>query len=487
MGGASNKKGLKSSLRRIKDRYRAYRMNGYGPFSIFECITIELAKGILIPGKEQNSKIECNTDGKLPNCKTIWIVDHYSSEPKYGGIQRQFDFANELSNRGYRTIIVSSAFSHYTHSYISDEKCFISRFAENAYYAYVHTTPYKKNGGLGRVRNMFSFKAAVARNRKKIVNELGKPDVVVGASVHPLAWIAAYKIAKRYKIRFIAEVRDLWPEMWLLNGDRSRLDPMVVFFGSIEKWAYRKADRVIYSMLYGDRYICGKLGFPKEKVALIGQPMDCGRFDLNATEKKAEIPERILNFIGEDGKSFTCVFTGYYMNYEGVHVMLKAAKAFKESNIPIQFLFIGSGKEEEKMRKYVADNSLDNVLIHERINKELIPAILRMCNICLAHCATEGKEESFKYGISKNKVNEYLYSGNPVIYGRDDEEDPVAKYGAGFVVKPFREDQFVSRIRQIYEMSEQQRAQYGKNGQEYIIKYHRVDSLVDQLLEVYGI
>ena len=43
--------------------------------------------------------------------KTIWIIDHYSSEPKYGGIQRQFDFANELSKRGYRTIIISSSFS----------------------------------------------------------------------------------------------------------------------------------------------------------------------------------------------------------------------------------------------------------------------------------------------------------------------------------------------------------------------------------------
>ena len=29
--------------------------------------------------------------------KNIWIIDHYSSEPKYGGIQRQYDFAVELS------------------------------------------------------------------------------------------------------------------------------------------------------------------------------------------------------------------------------------------------------------------------------------------------------------------------------------------------------------------------------------------------------
>ena len=38
--------------------------------------------------------------------KTIWIIDHYSSEPKYGGIQRQFDFANELSKRGYKVVFL---------------------------------------------------------------------------------------------------------------------------------------------------------------------------------------------------------------------------------------------------------------------------------------------------------------------------------------------------------------------------------------------
>ncbi len=416
--------------------------------------------------------------------KTIWIIDHYSSEPKYGGIQRQFDFANELSKRGYKTIIISSSFSHYSHSYISKENYVYSQFADNGYYAYLHTTSYESNGGLGRVKNMFSFRSSVLKYYKEIEKVYGKPDVVVGASVHPLTWLAAYKIAKHYRVRFVAEVRDLWPEMWLLNGEKGKLDPMVIFFGTIEKMTYRRADKIIYSMLYGDKYICGKLGFSREKVALIGQPMDCERFDSNAEVKKAEVPDEIKVFTQN---SFTCVFTGYFMEYEGVHVMLQAAKTFHDQGIPIKFLFIGSGKEEEKMRSYVMQNQLDNVLIHGRISKELIPAVLRSCDICLAHCATEGKGESFKYGISKNKVNEYLYSGRPVIYGRNDELDPVAKYGAGFVIEPFKPEQYVKRIQDIYDMSPERRAEYGENGKNYIVAFHRVDSLVDKLIEAYGV
>ena len=46
-GGASNDKSFKKCMRRIKDRYEAYRVNGFGLLSILECVGIEAAKFIL--------------------------------------------------------------------------------------------------------------------------------------------------------------------------------------------------------------------------------------------------------------------------------------------------------------------------------------------------------------------------------------------------------------------------------------------------------
>lgn len=416
--------------------------------------------------------------------KIIWIIDHYSSEPKYGGISRQYDFAMELSRRGYKTIIISSAFSHYTHSYITKEECMISQIAENSYYAYIKTSPYEKNGGLSRIKNIFSYRSSVLRNYKDIAKKLGKPDVVMGCSVHPLAWIAANKVAKEYTVRFIAEVRDLWPEMWLLNGEKKTYDPMVLFFSVIEKWAYKKADKIIYSMLYGDKYICEKLGFPKDKAVLIGQPMDCERYDENAWNKFDLVPESIRSFIEN---SFFCVFTGYYMEYEGVYVMLEAAKILQEKGLPIKMIFVGSGKEKDGMTAYASDNALSNVMIGDRISKEAIPALLRHANICLAHCSSKDHGESFKYGISKNKVNEYLYSDSCIIYGRDDPNDPVASSGAGYIITPFRADQFADRIEAVYRMKPDERIKFGENGRKYIIENHRSDILTTKLLNVLAI
>ena len=47
VGGTSNDKSLKKCIRRCRDRYHSYRINGYSPLSLVECVGIELAKLII--------------------------------------------------------------------------------------------------------------------------------------------------------------------------------------------------------------------------------------------------------------------------------------------------------------------------------------------------------------------------------------------------------------------------------------------------------
>lgn len=326
---------------------------------------------------------------------------------------------------------------------------------------------------------MFSFVGAVRKYRDELAKRFGKPDVVEGCSIHPLAWVAAYGAAQRNKAVFCAEVRDLWPEMWLLNKEKQPWDPMVLFFGGLERWAYHRAHHIIYSMQHGDRYFVDKLKLPREKVSLIGQPMDCERFDRNAIEKFDMVPVEIRQFMQA---SFTCVFAGYYMTYEGVYVMLDAAKLLKRKGLPIRFVFVGSGQEEQGMRKRIQEEGLDNVLIHGRINKEAIPSLLRQANICLAHLSMNESGQSFKYGASKNKIIEYLYSDACIIYGFEDPEDFVATSGGGIVVKPYDAVAMAGAIETVYALPEAERAKYGQRGMRYIRDNHHAEVLVKKLI-----
>lgn len=423
--------------------------------------------------------------------KTIWIIDHYSSEPVYGGISRQYDFAGELGRRGYHVIVIASGFCHFTHEYITekDNSVKISKLSENVHYIYLRTSAYASNSGVGRAKNMADFMQKVLKFEGVIARRYGKPDVVTGCSVHPLAWVAAYKIAKKYKVRFVAEVRDFWPRIWVVSGEKKKTEPMVLFFGAIQSWAFKKADKIIYSMYHGDKYLCGELGVPKSKVYLIGQPMDCERFDKNS-ERIDLLPKAVRNFMTlSESESMQetpliCAFAGYYMTYEGVYVMLEAQKILEKKGLPVRMVFVGSGQEKEGMEQYAAVHHLKNVLIYDRIPKEAVPALISHADICMAHLEVKGHKEVYQYGVSKNKVNEYLYSGACTLYGFLYRDDEVAESGGGMVFEPYNAEELAEKIEEIYRMPPEERRQFGRKGRKYIRENRSVEVLTDKMLEV---
>lgn len=412
--------------------------------------------------------------------KTIWIIDHYSSEPRYGGIARQYDFAVELGKRGYQVIVIASGFSHFTHRHFSPKEVLVSRPADNVLYIYLKTGSYQANNGAARAKSILDFMVQAIRYEGVIAKKYGRPDVVTGCSVHPLAWVAAYRVAKKYKIRFCAEVRDFWPRIWVASGDKKPSDPMVVFFSLLERWAFRKADKVIYSMGHGDGYICGELGVPRDKAFLIGQPMDCRRFDENAKREEL-LPEPVREFLSD---GFICTFAGYYMVYEGVYVMLEALKILEEKGLPVKMVFVGSGQEREGMLRFVRENKLRNALVYGRIPKEAVPALISRSDVCMAHLEVKGHKKVYQYGVSKNKVNEYLYSGACTLYGFHNKEDEVETSGGGMVFEPYNARDLAGKIEQIYRMPEEERRQYGIRGRKYIEENRRVEVLADRMLEV---
>ncbi len=412
--------------------------------------------------------------------QTIWIMDHYSSEPEYGGISRQYDFARELGRRGYQVVVIASGFCHFTHQYISEKPVEVSKLSDRVHYIYLKTSSYQTNGGLGRAKNMLDFMNKIMKYESIIARRYGVPDVVTGCSVHPLAWVAAYRAAQRYKARFVAEVRDFWPRIWVVGGDKKATDPMVLFFGAIQRWAFHRADRIIYSMFHGDKYICGELGIPKSKVYLVGQPMDCERFDENRG-KVERLPEEIREFIKD---SFVCSFAGYYMTYEGVYVMLEALRLLEAKKLPVKMVFVGSGQEKEGMERYIRENHLHNALVCDRIPKEAVPALISHSQICMAHLEVKGRKEVYQYGVSKNKVNEYLYSGACTLYGFLYQDDEVAASGGGMMFEPYNARDLAEKIEYVYHLPREQQKEYGIKGREYIRKNHSVEVLTDRMLEV---
>lgn len=411
--------------------------------------------------------------------KNIWIIDHYSSEPEHGGYSRQYNFAKGLSEAGYNVTVFASSFSHFRHSYITDKKSMISEMNNKARYVYIRTANYSGNDGLKRLLGMLQFAYYIKIHHKKYENNFGKPDYVVGSSPHPFVLEAARTIAKKSTARFIAEFRDFWPLELRSNHDDLFHKILYAYFERIEIRAFNGADRIISTLPYGDKYVCDEKQISRDKYIWIGQPIDCHNFDLLAEKNKNNLPKEICEFI--EGK-YVCVFAGYYMKYTGVFKMLEAAKVTKEDYKDIVYLFCGSGGAEASMREYVNHNSLDNVLIYGRIEKNLIPTLLRKSNICLANVSDDTGNGVSKYGLSLNKLNEYLYSGRPIIlgYGYGNE---VVESNAGFTFDTDADiNRFPELVKRIYNMDMADQRELGLNGMKFSYEKHDIRVLTKKYI-----
>lgn len=408
--------------------------------------------------------------------KTIWIFDHYSSEPKYGGYTRQYNIAQHLSQLGYDVTVFASTFAHHTHKFITSEESFLSNLDEHSRYFYFRTAGYENNHTPKRFLGMIQYEKYLTRNYHKLSRKFGIPDFVVGSCPHSFTWSAAQKVAKKANAKFIAEVRDFWPLELRTNNDDLFHKSFYSILQKIEDSSFRNSNLIISTLPYGYKYICDEKGIDKNKVIWIGQPINCNNFDKLSTTKN--IPDDINSFI--DGK-FVCTFAGYYMPFEGVYQMLAAAKEIMSYSSDIVFVFCGSGNEEKGMREYVEKNHLNNVLIHGRIDKEIIPALLKKTNVCMAYVRDDTGNDEFRFGLSKNKVNEYLYSGAVTILGYDHPGNQVEDSKGGFVFNT-SENKFAELIKSIYEMSSEDRKEIGENGKRYILNNHDVNVIAKKYL-----
>jgi len=99
--------------------------------------------------------------------------------------------------------------------------------------------------------------------------EAPRPDAIVGSSPHLFTAFVGCRLARRFDVPFVMEVRDLWPETFVAFGFWGRRHPIVVALRMLERYLYRRADRIVVLMPEAWRYITRLSGVPKERIVWI--------------------------------------------------------------------------------------------------------------------------------------------------------------------------------------------------------------------------
>ncbi len=408
----------------------------------------------------------------------IWIVNHYATPPGVPGITRHFDFAKELTGRGHRVTIFASAFVHATRGNIGLRawQQYRRETIDGIEFCWIRTPPYYGGNDWRRSVNMlsYSFSATLLGARFK-----PKPDVILASSPHPFAGLCGYALSRVRHAGFVFEVRDLWPQTLVDIGGYSPTSPVVRLLGLLERFLYRRADRIVV-LLPGAADYMAPLGIPGDKIVHVPNGVNPRYYCDPAGELPGDIAA-LLARVKSGGRAVVA--------YAGAHGVVNALDTVVDAAALLQakgangayFLMVGDGAEKRSLVRRAEELGLDNISFFSSIPKEAIPRLLDEVDVGVIAWR---KSPLYRYGVSANKLWDYMMSARPIVWAIDTPCDPVAEAGCGITVRPEGPASLADAISLMCNMSEKERQEMGSRGREYVLQHNSTPMLAGRLLQV---
>lgn len=404
--------------------------------------------------------------------RSVWILNHYAITPDMTGGTRHYDLGKQLAKRGLKVTIFASGFDHSTKKYVKmvpTERFRIEDY-EGVRFIWLNTIPYYRND-IRRVLNMFSYGIRVLNT----IKGFDKPDVVIGSSMHPVAALAGWWLARKYEARFVFEVRDLWPQTAVDMGAIKPTSVLVRLLYAWEKFMYQRAEKIISLLPKAKEYITSR-GIDPNKIVWIPNGVDLERFDNpESLDPKSEAAKAFAQYKDK----FKVVYTGAHGIPNGLDIIIESAKIIEEKEPNIHFILVGEGTEKERLKIKSQQLGLNNITFCASVTKSSVPTVLSLAD-CLV--ISVPNFTIYSYGISPNKFFDYLASGKPVIYAGSPSNSIIEEAQAGITVEPGNPQALAEGILKINRMTVAERSLLGANGRAYVEKYHNIKVLGESFM-----
>ena len=275
-------------------------------------------------------------------------------------------------------------------------------------------------------------------NIREAVGILGLKNVDVLFEDVSYSSFWAVKAAKIKGIKVVAMLQDVWPD----NAVQSQLivqDSLLYkYFEMLQRYVYRKADRIICISEDMKAFITSK-GINPDKIEVI---YNWGYSDelINIAWENNEFVKKF----GLDKEKFYVIYAGNIGKMQNVEIVVKAAKVL-EYREDIQFLIIGDGVRKQNIEEMATD--CKNIQILPMQPSKLAPHIYSAAGVNIISLIEGGIKTALP-----SKTGVILSCGRPVIftYGKESKFSKlVAEYGAGISVDANDEIRLAEKIIEI--------------------------------------
>lgn len=337
-------------------------------------------------------------------------------------------------------------------------------------FVWLRTRAYRGNG-VARVINMFDFvRGAISWGWRR--DRAEKPDVILGSSPQLFAALAGWILAQRHRVPFVLEIRDIWPESFVAILGMSRRHPLVMVLGWVEKFLYRRSDRIVGVLAGVGDYVRMRAGLRSAPVTWIpnGVPL---------VTWPAATP------IPEDKDEFRVVYAGSHGPPNGMQTLLEAAQWLQQhpepAARPIRFDLYGSGVLKPQLMAYAKKNRLTAVHFHDPVPRTEVLDILARAD---ALTAVLPSLYLYRFGTSLNKMFDYLAAGRPIVMATDEPDNIVDRARAGVTASTQSPAQFAMALRAVAALPRADRQAMGDAGVVYVREHHDMAELGDRLATV---
>jgi glycosyltransferase involved in cell wall biosynthesis len=325
-------------------------------------------------------------------------------------------------------------------------------------------------GTVCRVLNYLSFMVSSVLG----VIGLRRPDIVVATSPQFFCAWAGRIAAAVWRVPFVLDVRDLWPESISAVGAIRN-----AYILRILEWMEKKLyawSRCIVTVGEGYRARLVERGVPPDSITVIPNGVDAAF----ASCLSSDAVRRVRRTYGLD-KAFVCAYIGTIGMACGLDIVLEAARRLRRAGrTDIRFLLVGDGATRATLQQQAEREQLDAVIFAGRRPREEVPAFLAVADACLVHLR---KAEPFR-SVLPSKLFEAAAMERPIILGVEGAAaDWLRTAGAGFTIEPENAIQLVATIdRLIGEPGLGREA--GRRGRAYVEANHDRATLAERYLEL---
>ncbi|RJQ29719.1 MAG: glycosyltransferase WbuB [Peptococcaceae bacterium] len=403
--------------------------------------------------------------------RSLWILNHHATGPG-----RHEGFARELAARGWRVKIFAASFMHNLFRelkiYPPGVNCLLEENGIER--VWIKAPPYFSNG----VRRLFN-QLVFARRSWLAGRGMDRPGIILGSSVHLFAGLAGLFLARRHKVPFVFEVRDFWPQVLVDMGVLRRGGSAERLMGWLESFLYSKAGRIIYVPPGGADYLAGR-GVEREKTVYIPNGVDLAWFDRCLADDCLD-PE-LARFFGECQDKMLFVYTGAHGRANGLDVLVKAAAVVQQAGEQrIHFLLVGEGPEKPALEKLAGEYGLCNLTFRPGVPKDMVPLIIKRAAGCILSLEAGG---AFRYGISFNKLFDYLAGSRPVVAAAPAGLALLEQAGSVIRVAPGDPPALAGAVVELARTAPGERLGIGLAGRRYVERHHSMPVLAGKLEKV---